>query len=312
MLFYAGLCFWVTQSILFTSVIVLATLVYNLLLNRKDERSVLVFVIFTSLSWAFLHYSNEAPYVFGQLLNVSAIAGLGLIYSYIRLRFSFVAVLFTHIGWNALIVFSTYYYAPSSYNLKKGALEISLTKNSWLSTKDAGSSILSTDNTTEVQNAVLAEIIELFLPKSPTNNYHIKPTFAKYSGHFQVDIQSPAEVGKIFNLTVDSNLTLVNGYSLTIEKTDTVSKIANHQIEYKAGYEIVRNTVSGILTKIANDYDVPVKIIGDSQIQHHIVTVQYPSNLKSFQEVINYLNSNLDLDMSLQPAQLSLKKYYFY
>jgi hypothetical protein len=50
MLFYAALCFWVTKSILLTSVIVLSTIIYNVMIYRKDAKTLMAFAFFSSLS----------------------------------------------------------------------------------------------------------------------------------------------------------------------------------------------------------------------------------------------------------------------
>jgi hypothetical protein len=211
-----------------------------------------------------------------------------------------------------MAVFISHFYAQSTYQIKNEALEISITKNNWLGTTDIGSSTVEQGGTTYVKNATLAEIILLALERSPIKNYRIKPVYAKYSGQVQFGTLTPIAIAGAFNMVIDSSEAHVSGYLLEVNHIDSSYMIASKNIEYNAEFEMVRNSISSILTRIANDYNVPVNIKGTPETLSSVVTVQYPSNAKSIEEVVSCLNKSLGGAISIQPAQLSLKTYYFY
>lgn len=308
---YAALCYITSGSTLIALILALLAVLYAIIFNNKKVDSRLFLILFSALVWSILHFSLDDPNQLAQFINVISIFGLGLIFSFIRLRFSFVAVLAVHIIWNVFNVVSSYWNAPELIEINDSHVDIKLTKNKWFSRNDIGSSMLDYDSITKISNATLNQIVPLLLEQSPTLNYKIVPTFAKYSGYAKTEFYKPIEVAEFFSMRVDSATNIVDGFEINLRIMPVTSVLITDSIKYVPGQKLIKNSIENVLITIAHDFEVPIQIIGSPTIATRTVTVQYSLELKSFEEVMNQINSQLGDSFEMKRKKMELKTYYF-
>lgn len=151
----------------------------------------------------------------------------------------------------------------------------------------------------------------LLLEQSPTLNYKIVPTFAKYSGYAKTEFYNPIEVAEFFSMRVDSATNIVDGFEINLRIMPVTSVLITDSIKYVPGQKLIKNSIENVLITIAHDFEVPIQIIGSPTIATRTVTVQYSLELKSFEEVMNQINSQLGDSFEMKRKKMELKTYYF-